>query len=191
MGLLYFRRTTNHGDFNDCQELFNWCNHQYLYHKCLHRFEQWNSEVRATFLILLLFNGIRSRSIKGLQDWLFYASYATQARYASAFLNRQVFLSSALHEPLAYDATHNCTNMNLIETSVLNGVASPYCRYASGQAYLSERYTREPSDVIFSAILDFDLNLAITFAFTLGMILFNLFLYLIPLPAFVKAKFRE
>jgi ATP-binding cassette subfamily G (WHITE) protein 5 (sterolin 1) len=35
------------------------------------------------------------------------------------------------------------------------------------------------------------LNIGITFAFALGMVVFNLFLYLLPLPAFVKAKFRE
>lgn len=81
--------------------------------------------------------------------------------------------------------------MNLIETSALSGNTNPYCRYANGQAYLTERYTRDNTDVIFSGILDFDLNIGITFAFALGMIIFNLFLYLLPLPAFVKAKFRE
>lgn len=81
--------------------------------------------------------------------------------------------------------------MNLIETSLLNGHNSAYCRYASGQSYLSERYSRDHTDVIFSGILEEDLNIGITFAFALGMIIFNLFLYLIPLPAFVKAKFRE
>lgn len=131
------------------------------------------------------------RSIKGLQDWLLYLTYATQARYASAFLNRQIFLSSELHEPLPYDGQHNCSNMNVIETETLNGITNGFCRYASGQSFLTERYTRENTDVIFSGILDFDMNIGITFAFSLSMIVFNLFLYLIPLPAFVKAKFRE
>ncbi|XP_050303443.1 ATP-binding cassette sub-family G member 5 [Anthonomus grandis grandis] len=138
---------------------------------------------------LTLSSGI-IRSIKGLQDWLFHLTYATQARYAAAFLNRQVFLNVELSKPLAFDIKHNCTNMNLIETSLLNGNVNPYCRYASGQSFLSERYTRE-GDNIFNGILDSDLNIGITFAFTLGMIIFNMFLYLVPLPAFVKAKFRE
>ncbi|ENN74921.1 hypothetical protein HUJ04_006258 [Dendroctonus ponderosae] len=139
---------------------------------------------------LTLSSGIL-RSIKGLQDWLFYLTYATQSRYAAAFLNRQVFLAGDLSKPLPFDQQHNCTNMNLIESSLLNGITNPYCRYASGQSFLSERYARDPGDNIFNGILDSDLNIGITFAFTLGMIVFNLFLYLVPLPAFVKAKFRE
>lgn len=139
---------------------------------------------------LCLSSGIL-RSIKGLQDWLFSLTYATQARYAAAFLVRQLFLHPNLSKPLPYDNKVNCTNMNSIETSVLNGFTNPYCRYASGQSFLSERYTRDPGDNIFYGILDADLNIGITFAFTLGMIVFNMFLYLIPLPAFVKAKFRE
>lgn len=67
-----------------------------------------------------------------------------------------------------------------------------FCRYSSGQEFLVERYSRDKTDVIFSdGILDFDLNIGITFAFTVGIIIFNIFLYLLPLPAFVKAKFRE
>lgn len=81
--------------------------------------------------------------------------------------------------------------MNIIETSLLGGINNPYCRYASGQAYLSERYSRDHTDVIFSGILDEDFNIGITFAFALGIMILNLFLYLLPLPAFVKAKFRE
>ncbi|XP_030749911.1 ATP-binding cassette sub-family G member 5 [Sitophilus oryzae] len=146
--------------------------------------------IYITCVCLTLSSGIL-RSIKGLQEWLFHLTYATQARYAAAFLNRQVFLQPDLHNPLAFDAKHNCTNMNLIETSLLNGITNPYCRHANGQSFLSERYTRDQSDNIFNGILDFDLNIGITFAFSLGMIIFNMFLYLIPLPAFVKAKFRE
>ncbi|XP_048524073.1 ATP-binding cassette sub-family G member 5 isoform X1 [Dendroctonus ponderosae] len=75
---------------------------------------------------LTLSSGIL-RSIKGLQDWLFYLTYATQSRYAAAFLNRQVFLAGDLSKPLPFDQQHNCTNMNLIESSLLNGITNPYC----------------------------------------------------------------
>lgn len=81
--------------------------------------------------------------------------------------------------------------MNLIETSNFNGLSNAYCRYSNGQSFLTERYARDSTDVIFSGILDFELNIGITFAFALGMIVFNMFLYLIPIPAFIKAKFRE
>lgn len=137
------------------------------------------------------FTNIIFRSIKGLQDWLFYLTYATQVRYSSAFLNKKVFLSPALLETLPYDSKINCTNISPIETSTFNSLTDPYCRYAHGQSYLTERYTRGPTDLIFSEILDEEKNIGITFAFTVGFIVFNLFLCLIPLPAFVKAKFRE
>lgn len=81
--------------------------------------------------------------------------------------------------------------MNLIETTNFNGLSNAYCRYSNGQSFLTERYARDNTDLIFSGILDFDLNLGVTLAFALGMLVFNIFLYLVPLPAFVKAKFRE
>lgn len=129
------------------------------------------------------------RSIKGLQDWLYYLTYATQTRYASAFLSRQVFSSPNLLGGLPYDSKINCTNMNLIET--FSAITDPYCKYANGNAFLTGRYSRETTDLIFHSILDIEKNLGITFAFTLGIITFNLFLYMIPMPAFLKAKFRE
>ncbi|XP_044266186.1 ATP-binding cassette sub-family G member 5 [Tribolium madens] len=145
--------------------------------------------IYITCICITLSSGIL-RSIKGLQQWLYYLTYATQVRYASAFLNRQTFLIPELLETLPYDLKHNCTNMNLIETAASS--SSGFCRYSNGQEFLVERYSRDKTDVIFSdGILDFDMNIGITFAFALGMVVFNLFLYLIPLPAFVKAKFRE
>ncbi|KAK9871750.1 hypothetical protein WA026_014204 [Henosepilachna vigintioctopunctata] len=145
--------------------------------------------VYITSICITLSSGIL-RSIKGLQDWLFYLTYATQTRYASAFLHRQIFVNPLLHDAPPYSSTRNCSNMNLIEPSSLS-MSNPFCRYSNGQAFLTERYSRDPTDVIFSGILDSDLNLGICFAFAIGMLVFNLFLYVIPLPAFVKAKFRE
>ncbi|XP_025832072.1 ATP-binding cassette sub-family G member 5 isoform X2 [Agrilus planipennis] len=143
-----------------------------------------------TCVCLALSSGIL-RSIKGLQDWLYYLTYATQLRYAAAYLNRQIFLHTDLHNPLPFDYSHNCSKTTMIETSNFNGPTNMYCRYANGQSFLTERYTRENTDVIFSGILESDFNLSITFAFALGIIVFNLFLYMIPLPAFLKAKFRD
>ncbi|KAK4875928.1 hypothetical protein RN001_012350 [Aquatica leii] len=146
--------------------------------------------IYVTSVCLALSSGIL-RSMKGLQDWLYYLTYATQIRYAAAFLSRQVFLNPDLHDALPFDAQRNCTNMNLIETSNLNGLTNTFCRYANGQSFLTERYARDNTDLIFSGILDSELNIGATFAFAAGMIIFNMFLYLLPLPAFVKAKFRE
>ncbi|KAJ8967156.1 hypothetical protein NQ317_000962 [Molorchus minor] len=144
--------------------------------------------IYITCVCLTLSSGIL-RSIKGLHDWLFYLTYATQTRYAAAFLNRKVFTSPDLNQALPFSSRRNCSNVNLIETS--SGINDPYCRHVSGQSYLSERYSRDHRDVIFSGILEEDFNIGLTFAFALGMIVFNLFMYLLPLPASVKAKFRE
>ncbi|CAH1154351.1 unnamed protein product [Phaedon cochleariae] len=148
------------------------------------------ASIYITAVCITLSSGIL-RSIKGLQDWLYYLTFATQVRYASAFLNRKVFTNPLLNQALPFDLRQNCTNMNLVDASLLSGVSNPYCRYANGLAFLTERYSRDPTDVIFSGILEEDLNIGVTFAFALGMIVFNMFMYLVPLPAFVKAKFRE
>lgn len=132
-----------------------------------------------------------SRSIKGLQDWLYYLTYATQVRYASAFLNRLIFLNPSLkHDALPYDSQHNCSSV-ASDFAKFFSLSNPYCRYANGQTFLTERYTRESTDLIFNGILDMEFNIGITFAFVVGIIIFNLFLYLLPLPAFMKSKFRE
>lgn len=128
--------------------------------------------------------------MKSLQDWLYYLTYATQTRYAAAFLSKQIFLIPDLQTPLPYDFQHNCTSLNIIETSNFNGLGNSFCRYSSGQSFLIDRYARDSQDN-FSGILDFDFNIGVTFAFSVGMIIFNMFLYLLPLPAFIKAKFRE
>ena len=62
-------------------------------------------------------------------------------------------------------------------------------RYINGTHYLQEKYGYEEGDV--AAIMDTWFNLGISFVFPLGLFFLNLVLYLIPLPAFVKAKFRE
>lgn len=145
--------------------------------------------IYLTCIFITLSSGIL-RSIRGLQDWLFYLTFTTQTRYASAFLNRQIFLSNILQNPLPYDNIRNCSNMSPLESTALSG-NNPYCRYPSGQVFLNERYSRDPTDVIFSGILDSDLNIGITCAFSIGIMIFNLFLYIVPLPAFIKAKYRE
>ena len=63
------------------------------------------------------------------------------------------------------------------------------CRYINGTHYLQEKYGYEDGDV--SAMLDTWFNLGVSFVFPVGLFFLNLVLYLIPLPAFVKAKFRE
>nr|CAH7724920.1 unnamed protein product [Callosobruchus chinensis] len=144
--------------------------------------------IYITCVCVTLGSGIL-RSIKSLQDWLYYATYATQVRYASAYLNKKIFSNPVLNQPLPFDFQHNCSSLNP-EISLRDAVTNPFCRYFNGHSFLTERYTRDHADA-FNRIWDEDFNIGITFAFAVGIILFNGFLYLIPLPSFVKARFRE
>ncbi|XP_024944115.1 ATP-binding cassette sub-family G member 5 isoform X2 [Cephus cinctus] len=63
------------------------------------------------------------------------------------------------------------------------------CRYPDGKTYLIERFTREGENI--SEVLNIELNLLISLAFALGLVILNSVLYLLPLPARIKAKFRE
>lgn len=65
------------------------------------------------------------------------------------------------------------------------------CRYLDGGAYLAERYTQGSADYSISEILDSNFNLIVTFVFPISAAVLNCLLYLIPLPAFIKAKFRN
>lgn len=65
------------------------------------------------------------------------------------------------------------------------------CRYLDGGAYLVERYAQGTTDNSISEILDSHFNLIVTFVFPISAAVLNCLLYLIPLPAFIKAKFRD
>ena len=136
-----------------------------------------------------------SRSIRGLSEWLLYVTYASQTRYAAAYLHRQMF-SHQHFSGLARDPSSNCSLApGTIQTqeSLSAASASFGCRYADGWAFLAERFGRENAEdsATLTAFLELDLNMGVTFAFALGLAVTNCLLYLVPLPAFVKAKFRE
>lgn len=65
------------------------------------------------------------------------------------------------------------------------------CRYLDGGVYLAERYNQGSADYSISEMLDSNFNLIVTFVFPVSFAVLNCLLYLIPLPAFIKAKFRD
>lgn len=116
------------------------------------------------------------RSFRNLPNWLAAVSTALPTRYASLALNQLVIDVPALSN-LAYNETYSCPgNPN-------------FCRYPEGSTYLIERFTREGENI--SEVLNIDLNLLISLAFAFGLVILNSVLYLLPLPASIKAKFRE
>jgi len=130
-----------------------------------------------TLLSLVVASGA-IRSLKNLPYWLAMVTTALPTRYASLALNQLVINSSSLSY-LRYNESFTCTP----------GQVSELCRYPDGKTYLIERFTREGENII--EVLDVNLNLLISLAFAVGLIILNSVLYLLPLPARVKAKFRE
>jgi hypothetical protein len=93
---------------------------------------------------------------------------------------------------LPQDSKTNCSaHTPQTQESLVAASSSFGCRYADGMAYITERYGRDNNGDVLSDMLELDVNLAITFAFPVGLAVFNSLLYLVPLPAFIKAKFRE
>lgn len=78
----------------------------------------------------------------------------------------------------------NSMNLN----RAFNSIVWSGCRYANGTHYLMERYhvNHPPYD----DDLKFWMNFGLNFLFTGAMFFANIILHIIPLPAFVKTKFR-
>ncbi|CAH0391652.1 unnamed protein product [Bemisia tabaci] len=131
-------------------------------------------------ICLIIGSGIL-RSYRGLSEWLLYLSYGTQVRYASPYLNRQIFGDGHLSilNPIGNCSTSESFNEKFV------------CHFQDGDSYLAERFSHESGIVSKSDFLDLEMNLIITYIFPLTLAVLNCLLYLIPLPAFVKAKFRE
>lgn len=132
------------------------------------------------------------RSFRGLPDWLQTLTYMTHTRYSSNVLYRLIFSQPSLTN-LPYNRNYNCTNISLIETSNFNGQNSnANCKYLSGSEYLIERFSR--TGLIGETVLEeleSDFNLGLSFAFAFGFIILNKMLYTLPLPTFIKNRFRE
>ncbi|KAK7063157.1 ATP-binding cassette sub- G member 5 [Halocaridina rubra] len=120
------------------------------------------------------------RSLVGLPDWLYYLSHIIVFRYASAVLHEQTFLDKLPNLPVNDSAT--CPDNN----------AEYGCRYRNGTYYLLERY-HFPENGLDLGRQDLDLwsNFGLCFSFFGGMLVLNLVLYLVPLPSFIKSKFRD
>ncbi|XP_046424268.1 ATP-binding cassette sub-family G member 5 [Neodiprion fabricii] len=116
------------------------------------------------------------RSLRNLPDWLAAVSTALPSRYASLALNHRV-LNVSTFSNLPYNETFPCPG------------DPNFCRYPDGKTYLVERFTREGENI--SEVLNMDLNLLVSLAFAFGLVILNSVLYLLPLPASIKAKFRE
>ncbi|XP_066990295.1 ATP-binding cassette sub-family G member 5 isoform X1 [Macrobrachium rosenbergii] len=132
----------------------------------------------TTFYLLIASASLRS--LVGLPDWLYYLSHVIVFRYAAAVLHEQAFLDKLPNLPV--NSTADCPDNN----------AEYGCRYRNGTYYLLERY-HFPENGLDLGRHDLDLwyNFGLCFSFFGGMLVLNLVLYLVPLPSFIKSKFRD
>ncbi|XP_057330705.1 ATP-binding cassette sub-family G member 5 isoform X2 [Microplitis mediator] len=132
--------------------------------------------VLYVILVLLLIASGGVRSLRNLPNWLATISIALPTRYASLAMN-QLTVDIPTFLNLPYNESLSCPGIPGL------------CRYPDGRAYLVERFTREGQNI--SQVLNVDLNLLISLAIAFALVIFNSIIYLVPLPAKVKAKFRE
>ncbi|XP_064091004.1 ATP-binding cassette sub-family G member 5-like [Macrobrachium nipponense] len=132
----------------------------------------------TTFYLLIASASLRS--LVGLPDWLYYLGHVIVFRYAAAVLHEQAFLDKLPNLPV--NSTADCPDNN----------AEYGCRYRNGTYYLLERY-HFPENGFDLGRNDLDLwyNFGLCFSFFGGMLVLNLVLYLVPLPSFIKSKFRD
>lgn len=141
-------------------------------------------ERKNTFIYInCSYNIINCRSYSGLPEWLVYLTYGTQTRYLGSFLNHEYLWNGK--NDLPFSKEHTCQN-----GSNLGDTDSWLCRFSSGQDFLRERYTRD-NDFHLQLVSEPNLSLSISLGFSVGLIILNSLLYLVPLPGFIKAKFRQ
>ena len=136
------------------------------------------------FIIFLVLGSGTVRSLSSMPELIYHLSYIVQPRYSGALLNGLEF--------------YNKTSLvNLSWRNETSGRVTPCrkddfrygCRYVNGTHYLVERYSYPQVEL--DNMLDIVTNTAINFAFPLAVMMLNMIWYIVPLPAFVKAKFRE
>jgi len=142
------------------------------------------SSIYITIVYLVLGSGT-VRSLGSLPEILYHLTYITQSRYTGALLNQVEFHDKTSLVSLRWI---NDTNNQLYSCDDGNNFGFG-CRYFNGTYYLQEKYGHEEGAV--EAVMSTWFNLGLAFVFPVTLFFLNLILYLIPLPAFIKAKFRE
>ena len=138
----------------------------------------------SLLLLYLVLGSATVRSLSSLPELVYHLTYIVQPRYSGAVLNKLEFhdKSSLVLLPWRNETTgvvFTCSKDNF----------NFGCRFVNGTHLLAQKYNYPGIDL--DTMLDPWTNTAINFAFPGVVLLANMILYLVPLPAFVKAKFRE
>ncbi len=128
-------------------------------------------------------NKLSLRSFSRLPEFLYHLTYITQTRYSGAILNDIEFYNRTSLSHLQWQDDSGNTMQCQGNTFGFG------CRYVNGSHYLKEKYGYEGDEL--AVFMDRWFNFGVCFVFPVGLFIINMILYVIPLPAFVKAKFRE
>ncbi|XP_055353636.1 ATP-binding cassette sub-family G member 5-like [Paramacrobiotus metropolitanus] len=124
------------------------------------------------------------KSLYNLDDWLYVLTYGMIYRYAGSVINYNEFFVPIVNGTTQPDLLgRNSTPCGFLVDS------ESHCRYQNSTDFLAQRYTRpgQPTALVNDVYRDF----GICWVFYVGMILITIFAYSIPLPSFVKRKFRD
>ncbi|XP_059096389.1 ATP-binding cassette sub-family G member 5-like isoform X1 [Tigriopus californicus] len=124
-----------------------------------------------------------TRSLLGLPNILTYMSYGSHARYVGITLNSIEFFDQENLNNLGWQDDEG-------RIFPCNGNTFGFgCRYINGTHYLQETYGL--LTVNLDELMNVWHNALISVSFFVGMFALNLVLYVLPIPLFIKLKFRE
>ncbi|GIY41732.1 ATP-binding cassette sub-family G member 5 [Caerostris darwini] len=133
-------------------------------------------------IIYITFASGTVRSLTALPEWFYYMTHGVIYRYAGAFLQENEFLNNPLLDRANY--------LNGTEALPCTTNIPGSCVYVNGNHYLLQKYPTD-SGRIEDSDLHYWLNFGLCFVFVGGMWVLNTILHLVPLPAFIKTKFRN
>lgn len=145
--------------------------------------------VAVTSLTLLMFylilgtGTIRSGLAMNETKWLEYLNYANIFYYSGWTLHFNEFANNEL-----LDRTPSVTDTDVILSCPPN-VIPGRCMFVNGTHFLSQRYSQGVNWPEFS--MNFWRNFALSFLFVITSYALNVIVYVVPLPASLKSKFRD
>jgi hypothetical protein len=145
--------------------------------------------VAVTSLTLLMFylilgtGTIRSGLAMNETKWLEYLNYANIYYYSGWTLHFNEFANNEL-----LDRTPSVTETDVILSCPPN-VIPGRCMFVNGTHFLSQRYSQGVNWPEFS--MNFWRNFSLSFLFVITSYALNVIVYVVPLPASLKSKFRD
>lgn len=137
----------------------------------------------VSFYMILGSGTLRSVLAMGESKWLEYLNYANIYYYTGWTLHFNEFYNNP-----SLDRVPSISDSGIILSCPPN-VVPGRCMFVNGTHFLSQRYSHGINWPEFS--INYWRNVALPFVFVLTSYALNVIVYVVPLPASLKAKFRE